>query len=157
MIVLAALGLGVASYLTYTHYSGVAPVCSLSHGCEKVQSSSYSKLVGAPVALIGLIGYIAILASLLVRQTENARLVTTALALGGFAFSAYLTARELFNIHAICQWCVSSAIIMTLLAGLAVARFLRGEDPEPVVEGDVDETPVSGGPAPEPAAPVGAS
>ena len=50
-------------------------------------------------------------------------------ALTGFGFSLYLTYRELFSIHAICEWCVSSAVIMTLLVGLAGYRFMLGEEP----------------------------
>jgi uncharacterized membrane protein len=128
MIVLTILGLGVASYLTYTHYAHAVVLCSLSHGCETVQKSSYSKLAGVPVALIGLVGYFAILGSLLLPQGENARLATMAMTLVGFGFSAYLTYRELFSINAICQWCVSSAIIMTALVCLAVWRFLTGAE-----------------------------
>src|SRR2546426_1181590 len=45
----------------------------------------------------------------------------------GFGFSGYLTGRELFSIHAICEWCVSSAVIMTLLMCLSIWRFLRGD------------------------------
>ncbi len=52
-----------------------------------------------------------------------------AFTLVGFGFSAYLTSRELFSMHAICEWCVSSAVIMTVLTCLAVWRFLRGEAP----------------------------
>ena len=77
MIVLTVLGLGVASYLTYIHYSGGVPICSISHGCEKVQHSVYSKLAGVPVALIGLIGYVVILGSLLAPPGELTRLATT--------------------------------------------------------------------------------
>ena len=80
-----------------------------------------------PVALIGLIGYVAILGSLLVRENETSRLVTMAMTLVGFGFSAYLTYRELFSIHAICEWCASSAGIMTVLTCLSVWRFLRGD------------------------------
>ena len=47
----------------------------------------------------------------------------------GFAFSAYLTYREAFSIHAYCEWCLSSAAIMTVLAGLSITRFVRGDDP----------------------------
>jgi uncharacterized membrane protein len=47
----------------------------------------------------------------------------------GFGFSLYLTSRELFSIHAICPWCVSSAVMMTLLACMAVWRFLHGDAP----------------------------
>ncbi len=127
MIVLATIGLGVASYLTYVHYSGTPPACTAGGSCLKVQTSVYSKLAGVPVALIGLIGYIAILGSLLAPENENTRFATAAFTLVGFGFSAYLTYRELFSIHAICEWCASSAVIMTILMFLSVWRFLRGD------------------------------
>lgn len=130
MIVLATVGLGVASYLTYVHYSGTPPVCTAGGSCLKVQTSIYSKLVGVPVALMGLIGYVAILASLLAPENESTRFATLAFIVAGFGFSAYLTYRELFSIHAVCEWCASSAVIMTILLPLAVWRFLRGGEPE---------------------------
>ena len=120
---LAALGLALAGYLTYVHYADIAPVCS-GGGCEKVQSSSYAELAGVPVALIGLVGYLAILGSLML-PGERGLLLGALLALVGFGFSLYLTYLELFEIDAICQWCVASAVLMTLLAGLCVARLLR--------------------------------
>lgn len=126
MIVLATVGLGVASYLTYVHYSGSPPVCTAGGSCLKVQTSIYSKLAGVPVALMGLIGYVAILASLLAPENESTRFATLVFTLAGFGFSAYLTYRELFSIHAICEWCASSAGIMTILTLLAIWRFLRG-------------------------------
>jgi uncharacterized membrane protein len=131
MLVLTALGLVVASYLTYIHYAGIKPLCGRNGGgCEIVQTSEYSKLAGVPVALIGLLGYIAILASLLVPENETSRFATVAFTVVGFGFSAYLTYRELFSIHHICEYCVSSAVIVTILMCLAVWRFLRG-DPQP--------------------------
>ena len=91
----------------------------------------------------GLIGYIGILASLLVPDREESRLATLGLTVIGFGFSAYLTYRELFTIHAICEWCVSSAIILTILLICAIVRYLTGsplpEDTGPatrVDEGD---------------------
>jgi uncharacterized membrane protein len=129
MIGVATIGLGVASYLTYVHYAGGPILCLKGGGCETVQHSIYSKLAGVPVALIGLIGYIVILASLLTPESESTRLATMAFTVTGFGFSVYLTSRELFSIHAICPWCVSSAVMMTLLTGMAVWRFLRGEEP----------------------------
>jgi uncharacterized membrane protein len=129
MVVLATVGLGVASYLTYVHYSGAPPVCSAGGSCLKVQTSIYSKLAGVPVALMGLIGYVAILGSLLAPEGETSRFATLAFTVAGFGFSAYLTYRELFSIHAICEWCASSAGIMTILMLLAVWRFLRGAPP----------------------------
>ena len=125
--VVALIGLGVASYLTYVHYAGESPACLAGGGgCEKVQTSDYAKLAGIPVADLGLAGYIAILASLLVRG-DLGRLAGAAIALSGFGFSVYLTYREIFTIKAICQWCVGSAVLMTLLAILTTVRLIRAE------------------------------
>jgi uncharacterized membrane protein len=128
MIGLTLVGLCVASYLTYVHYSGIRPVCTAGGSCLEVQTSIYAKIVGVPVALIGLIGYVTIMASLLAPETETTRFATTAFTVIGFGFSAYLSYRELFSIHAICEWCASSAVIMTVLMCLAIWRFLRGEE-----------------------------
>ncbi len=125
---LTAIGLCVAGYLTYVHYSGATPICSIKgNPCSQVQKSQYSELLGIPVALIGLLGYIAILGSLLAPEGERSRFVTTGLTVGGFGFSAYLTYREVFTLHKICEWCVSSAIIMAVMMCLSIWRFLRGE------------------------------
>jgi uncharacterized membrane protein len=126
MIVLTVLGIGIASYVTYVHYAGIKPACTAGESCTKVQTSIYSELAGVPVALMGLIGYIAILATLLAPESERTRFATLVLTLGGFGFSAYLTYRELFSIHAICEWCVTSAIVMTILMLLSAWRFMRG-------------------------------
>jgi uncharacterized membrane protein len=149
LIVLTVIGLGVASYLTYIHYAGIKPLCGRNGGsCLKVQTSRYSKIEGVPVALVGLIGYIAILASLLAPEDERTRFATGALTLGGFAFSAYLTYREVFSLEAICEWCVSSAVIMTIMMVLSVWRFLRGGGPDvaalPPPEAGVEQAPAIG-------------
>jgi uncharacterized membrane protein len=138
--VLCLIGIGVASYLTYTHYAGIKVVCLSSGGCETVQSSVYSKLGGIPVAVLGLAGYIGILLSLAVRG-DIGRAAGFGLALVGFLFSAYLTYRELFTIKAICQWCVSSAVIMTLLVILTAIRVLRVEPDEPAADTPVKTVP----------------
>jgi uncharacterized membrane protein len=123
-IVLALIGLGVASYLTYIHYQGINPACGLGANCIKVQTSEWSKLAGVPVAVLGLIGYVAILVALFI-PGETGLVGSALIALVGFGFSAYLTYRELFSIHAICEWCVSSAVIMTLLAIITTVRLMR--------------------------------
>jgi len=128
LIVLATIGVALAGYLTYLHYTGTEPPCSIKgNPCSQVQKSRYSELAGVPVALIGLLGYLAILGSLLVRETETSRFATAALTLGGFGFSAYLTAREVFTLEKICEWCVGSAILMTIMMMLSLWRFLRGD------------------------------
>lgn len=131
LIALTVLGVALASYLTYIHYAEIKPLCTAGNACIKVQSSTYSKLAGVPVALIGLLGYVAILGSLLVPENETSRLATMSLTLVGFGFSAYLTYRELFSIHAICEECATSAGILTVLMALSVWRFLRGDADAP--------------------------
>ena len=126
LALLAVAGLGVAGYLTYVHYAGVNPVRTAGGSCEKVQTSIYSELAGVPVALLGLLGYAAILGLLISPENETTRLATMTLTLAGFGFSAYLTYRELYSIHAICEWCASSAAILTVMAPISVLRFLRG-------------------------------
>ena len=138
LFVLTLIGIGVATYLTYIHYAGIKPLCGRNGGgCEIVQTSVYSKLAGVPVALIGLIGYVLIFASLVVPETETSRLATVAFTVVGFGFSAYLTYREVFSIHHICEWCVSSFVIVTAIMCLAIWRFLRGEHSHPAVDDDV--------------------
>lgn len=124
ILVLCVLGLVDAGYLTYVHYAGLKVLCLSSGGCETVQASRWAKLGGVPVAVLGLIGYLAILITLPIR-TELGRAVSFGVSLIGFGFSMYLTYRELFTIHAICQWCVASAVVMTALTVLTGLRFLR--------------------------------
>lgn len=122
--VLALLGLAVAGYLTYVHYAELEPICAGGGGgCERVQNSSYAELAGVPVALLGLVGYALILLSVWV-PGDTGRVVGALFALIGFGFSAYLTWLELFEIDAICQWCVVSAVLMTALALITGRRVL---------------------------------
>jgi uncharacterized membrane protein len=127
IFVLALIGIGIAAYLTYVHYAGLKVLCLSSGGCETVQSSRFAKLGGVPVALLGLIGYVGILGSLALRS-ELGRIAGFGIALIGFGFSMYLTYRELFTIKAICQWCIASAVLMTVLVILTAIRAL-GEAP----------------------------
>jgi uncharacterized membrane protein len=124
MTVLAALGLAVSGYLTYVHYAEIQPFCTGISDCERVQASDWAQIAGVPVALAGLVGYLAILVALRL-PGEAARLATALAAFTGFGYSMYLTGVELLEIDAICQWCIVSAAIMTVLAPLAAVRVLR--------------------------------
>lgn len=133
MIAIAALGLAVTIYLTVVHYAGISVICSSKgNPCEAVQTSVYSKVLGIPVALLGLIGYVGILGALLAPDTEYSRITTLALTLFGFGFSGYLTYREVFTLKEICEWCVSSAIMLTFLFLLAAWRYIAGPSQPPV-------------------------
>ena len=123
---LTSAGIGIAGYLTYVHYAGLHPICGISHGCETVQTSSYASLFGIPVALLGVVTYVLILLSLR-RRDERGLVAGYALTVIGFGFSVYLTYREVFTIHAICSWCVSSAIVFTLLAIVGTLRVLGSD------------------------------
>ena len=128
-IAVAVIGLGIATYLTIVHYAGGSPVCAIAHGCETVQKSDYAKLAGIPVAVLGLLGYVGILAAL-IRDDETSRSAAAFLSIVGFGFSAWLTYTEIAIIDAICIWCVGSAICMTILSALNVSRVLTASPPE---------------------------
>jgi uncharacterized membrane protein len=120
MAVLALATVGIATYLVQAHYAGGSVVCSTG-GCETVAQSRYSEIFGVPVALIGLLGSLAILASLL-RADTPWRAAGLALAVTGFVFAAYLVALQLVVLDAVCEWCVANDALLAVLAGLALWR-----------------------------------
>src|SRR5215212_1329375 len=112
---LALAGIGVATYITVADAGGGAPACLAGgHGCATVANSHYSRLAGIDVSVFGIVGYVALLLAA-AAPGDAGRVAGLLLALVGFGFSAYLTYLELFVIDAICQWCVASACLMTLL------------------------------------------
>jgi uncharacterized membrane protein len=121
---LATFGIGVATYIAIADSGGGSPVCLAGgHGCQTVAESSYSHLLGINVAVFGIVGYVVLLVCALLRG-DGPRLVGFGFALVGFGFSLYLTYLELFTIDAICQWCVASAVLMTLLFASNSIRML---------------------------------
>jgi uncharacterized membrane protein len=126
IVVSAVLGAAVASYLTVVHYTHTSPICT-SGGCEKVQKSSYAELAGVPVALLGLVAYLALIGTAAVRGV-NAALAGAVVALVGVAFSGYLLWAQLSRIHALCQWCVGNDVIVAVAALLCVTRLLTEPD-----------------------------
>jgi uncharacterized membrane protein len=120
----AALGIGVATYNAIAESGGGSPVCLAgSHGCATVAKSSYSHLADVNIAVFGIVGYVLLLASAFFAN-DAARLGGFALALGGFGYSVFLTYLEIFKIEAICQWCVASAVLMTILFLLSATRLI---------------------------------
>jgi uncharacterized membrane protein len=129
--VLALAGLFVSLYLLL-HKLGLIGVLQCgSGGCDAVQASGYADFLGLPVALYGVVGYAAlfVVSMMAVRQphTSHRHLDRTVAVLSslGFLFTLYLTALELFVIHATCRWCLGSAAIITAIMVLSVAPMRR--------------------------------
>jgi uncharacterized membrane protein len=136
ILVLCLVGLGVAGYLAYVETAQVTAVCGPVGDCNTVQQSAYARLFGLiPIGVLGVLGYVALLAASLVgavdrgRLGELAGLVRFSLAAGGTLFSIYLTFLEPFVIGATCAWCLTSAVVMTALLWLAVAPSGRANWP----------------------------
>jgi uncharacterized membrane protein len=121
---LATVGLGIASYLTYTRYADATIACSISQGCALVESSSYAVIAGVPVAVVGVVGYLAIALSVL-GDGPQWRRATLLLVTGAAGFGVYLLLVQIVVLEAICQWCVASEAISFALLGPALVRARR--------------------------------
>ena len=124
--VLVICGLAVASYLTYIETTKSQPVCGPVGDCGTVQKSQYAFLFGVlPIGVLGLAGYLAILAAWFVQQfgpgalKKLSTLAIWGMCIFGVLFSAYLTYLEPFVIGATCMWCITSAVLMILLLWVA--------------------------------------
>lgn len=118
----ALAGLMVAGYLAYVEVTTTEATCGMVGNCNAVQQSPYARILGIPIGVIGVAGYIAILLAWAVgRFGDNKRLTDAALllmALFGVVFSIYLTFLEPFVIGATCAWCLTSAVVMLLILWL---------------------------------------
>jgi uncharacterized membrane protein len=120
--VLAVIGIGVTAYLVWERYHGNAPFCAVGGGCLTVQRSEFSTVAGVPVAFLGLVAYVGLLLCALVPR-QWAALASLFITILGLMLSAYLTYLELFQIHATCEYCVTSAIVVGLSLLLSIARL----------------------------------
>ena len=128
--VLSIVGIGIAGYLSYVEVNQVEAVCGPVGNCNAVQQSSYATLFGViPIGLLGIIGYLAVIILWLVDTLNLAgikqyvRLGLWIITLVGTLFSIYLTFLEPFVIGATCMWCLSSAVIMTILYMMATRNL----------------------------------
>ena len=118
---LSLAGAAVTGYLLSVRWGGGTLYCSTG-GCETVQSSSYAEVLGVPVAFAGLLAYLFLAVTAFI-GAPLARVATAAVALAALAFSAYLLVIQLAVIGEICQWCVLSDAITTLVATVALLRL----------------------------------
>lgn len=120
----------VSIYMTIYKLTENPNMCLGNGGCSTVNSSIYSEVSGIPVAVVGVGGYLAILALLLLENRisflkTNGSMAGFALALIGFLFTIYLIYIEIALIHALCPFCITSQVAMTILFILSVIRLVR--------------------------------
>src|SRR5512137_2668926 len=114
-VVLSGLGVCISGYLVTKRFTGGSLACTRWAQCDVVNNSVYSQIHGVPISVIGLAGYLVLLALAFAALWTEARaqqqilLLTFVLSLVGVEFSAYLTYLEIYVIEALCAWCVASA------------------------------------------------
>jgi uncharacterized membrane protein len=120
---LALVGLFISTYLLLYHLGYYGMLACGAGSCDVVQASKYADFLGIPVPAWGVAWYAAVFVLALLMQAGRpessppARLLALA-ALGGLGFSIYLTGIELFVLHAVCMWCVISAILAVAIFAL---------------------------------------
>jgi len=127
---LALLGLAVSIYMTVFKLTDNESMCIGNGGCSKVNSSSYAEVYGIPVAVFGIGGYGVIVALINMEDRikflkENGTMIVFGLALVGFLLTLYLIYVEVALIHALCPFCLTSQITMTILFILSIIRLAR--------------------------------
>lgn len=124
ILILSILGVALSAYALVLHYGTGESACDFSAylNCDVVNRGAYSEIAGIPVAVFGILGYLAIGIAAIVRMRSRpiARYDLLILSIGGFAFSLYLTYLELFVIYALCPVCVASAVVITAIWILAM-------------------------------------
>ncbi len=117
------IGLGIASYIMVNEVRGELVACGREGGCETVLNSKYAEIFGVPLYYFGVAGYVSILGATAL-SGDRGRLLAFVLSFFGFGVSAYLTFLQYVVIESICVWCRGSAIAMTVLFLICLARLL---------------------------------
>lgn len=126
---LTLIGLADATYLTVTHYSGSAVSCSVLKGCEQVLASKYAVIQGVPIAVLGVVYYSALflLAYYYRLGSKTAWRLLQMTTSVGVAVTCMLVYLQIAVIHRICQYCMISAILTTIIAVLVIVVTLRNK------------------------------
>ncbi len=129
-VIVALLGVFVAGYMAWAEVTGNETACLETEtiDCAAVQQSVYATTWGIPVAILGLLGYVAILAVLLLEDqiaflAAYGRSLVVAMAFFGVMFQTYLTYIEADVLEKWCQWCVASYVLITLLLVIGAYRL----------------------------------
>jgi uncharacterized membrane protein len=121
--IVALAGLADAAYLTVQALTGETAACGGSPDCFRVLGSSYARIAGVPLAAFGSLAYFSVFsfATFAAFGYARSRLFLT-LAVGAMFFvTLWLLYLQAFVLHAFCRYCLFSAAIVFLLAGLVIA------------------------------------
>jgi uncharacterized membrane protein len=129
-IALTVLGLLVSIYMTIYKFTDNDSMCIGSGDCKAVNQSGYSEVNGIPVALIGVAGYLSILALIYLERKpgffqENGGMLLFGTTLVGFLFTVWLIFVEVALLKKFCPFCITSQIAMTLIFILTVIRVIK--------------------------------
>ena len=130
LVVLVVIGIIVSIYMTIYKLTNNDSMCLGSGDCSTVNASRYSEIYGIPVALVGVIGYGAILVMLLLENRnnflrQNGMLFIFGFSLTGFLFTLYLIYIEFSILKAVCPFCLASQVAMTIIFILSTIRLVR--------------------------------
>lgn len=120
---IALLGLAETTYLTALHLAGAHVVCVAAATCSQVLGSAYASFKGIPLASVGAAGYFAVfsLATLAVFGYRRAATLLSLVVVVMFLTTFWLLYLQAFVLHAFCDYCLFSAALIFLLAGLCIA------------------------------------
>lgn len=140
-LVISFIGFLDATYLTVQHYRGLPPECSIIKGCEEVATSEYAVVLGVPVALLGVIYYLAILIlSIIYLDSKKESIIKLAalLTIAGLGASIWFVYLQLFIIKAICIYCMFSAATSTTLfiLGLFVLKLNKNQETGTIINNE---------------------
>lgn len=130
LIALMTAGLLVSIYMTVYKITSNDSMCLGSGDCSTVNASRYSEVNGIPVALVGVVGYVLLLGTLFMERRSlffhaQGPLIGFGLSLTGFMFTLWLVYVEIVLLQAICPFCVTSQVSITLIFVLSVVRLFK--------------------------------
>jgi len=131
MLAISVIGLAIASYLTVTKLAGGSPICGPLQGCETVDASAYSSILGIPTAAFGIAYSLAIIVATAAWWRSGDRrilLAAYAVSLAGVVVEAFFVYLQVAVIHAVCVWCAGYGL--TVVAGF-VANIIALRRPSP--------------------------
>jgi uncharacterized membrane protein len=130
IVALTVIGVLVSIYMTIFKLTDNESMCLGLGGCSIVNASGYSEVYGIPVAAVGVLGYLGILAALYLEGRSgffqsNGSMIQFGLTLTGFLFTVWLIFVEVALLKAYCPFCITSQVAMTLIFILTVIRVIK--------------------------------